>query len=305
VVCNVIRFWRDLGVDGLRFDAVPRLIEREGTIDENLPETDTVLWRLWAELDARYTDRMLLAEANEWPEGMLPYFSAGDECHMAFHLPLMPRIYTAVATEDRHPVTNIMRQTPDIPESCQWALLPRYHDELTLSMVSDRERNYLVGPLRGGAAGPDQSRDPPVPGAADGKRPPQDRAAQRIVDVAAGDAGSLLRRRERDGRQCLPRRPQRRTHAGAVGVRSQRRIFLGDTPRRFFPAIIYRFQAVNVETQSRSPSSLLNWTKRLIVPRRSRRAIELTSRPDWAAIPLVGILSILERATNDDGLLDD
>ena len=142
-VADVMRFWLDLGVDGMRLDAVPYLIEREGTINENLPETHAVLRRLRRELDARYGDRMLLAEANQWPEDVLQYFGAGDECHMAFHFPLMPRIYMAVATEDRHPITDIMRQTPDIPETCQWAVFLRNHDELTLEMVTDRERDYL------------------------------------------------------------------------------------------------------------------------------------------------------------------
>src|SRR5213595_1338852 len=138
-----MQFWLDLGVDGMRLDAVPYLIEREGTINENLPETHEVLRRLRRELEMRYGDRVLLAEANQWPEDVLQYFGAGDECHMAFHFPLMPRIYMAVSTEDRHPITDIMRQTPDIPETCQWAVFLRNHDELTLEMVTDRERDYL------------------------------------------------------------------------------------------------------------------------------------------------------------------
>src|SRR5258708_21844828 len=117
------------------------LREREGTMNENLPETREILKRLRRELDMRYGDRMLLAEANQWPEDVLQYFGAGDECHMAFHFPLMPRIYMAVSTEDRHPITDIMRQTPDIPENCQWAVFLRNHDELTLEMVTDPERD--------------------------------------------------------------------------------------------------------------------------------------------------------------------
>src|SRR5437763_1906446 len=142
-IVHVMQFWLDLGVDGMRLDAVPYLIEREGTINENLPETHEVLKRLRGEMDRRYGNRMLLAEANQWPEDVLNYFGAGDECHMAFHFPLMPRIYMALATEDRHPVTDIVRQTPEIPESCQWAVFLRNHDELTLEMVTDRERDYL------------------------------------------------------------------------------------------------------------------------------------------------------------------
>ena len=132
-----------MGVDGLRLDAIPYLIEREGTNCENLPETHGVIKQIRAALDARYPDRMLLAEANQWPEETAPYFGDGDECQMAFHFPLMPRMYMAIAQEDRHPITDIMRQTPEIPEGCQWAIFLRNHDELTLEMVTDKERDYL------------------------------------------------------------------------------------------------------------------------------------------------------------------
>ncbi len=142
-VLGVMRFWLDLGVDGLRLDAVPYLIEREGTNNENLPETHDVLRRIRAELDKSYPGRMLLAEANQWPEDTKDYFGQGDECHMAFHFPLMPRMYMALAREDRFPITDIMRQTPQIPETCQWAIFLRNHDELTLEMVTDSERDYL------------------------------------------------------------------------------------------------------------------------------------------------------------------
>ena len=142
-VVAAMRFWLDLGVDGLRLDAVPYLCERDGTNNENLPETHDVLRRIRAEIDANYPDRMLLAEANQWPEDTRPYFGEGDECHMAFHFPLMPRMFMALAQEDRHPITDILRQTPDIPDGCQWALFLRNHDELTLEMVTDEERDYL------------------------------------------------------------------------------------------------------------------------------------------------------------------
>ena len=143
-----MRYWLDMGVDGLRLDAIPYLIERDGTSSENLPETHQVLKRIRAELDAHYPDRMLLAEANQWPEDTRPYFGGedggeGDECHMAFHFPLMPRMYMAIAQEDRYPITDILRQTPDIPANCQWAIFLRNHDELTLEMVTDDERDYL------------------------------------------------------------------------------------------------------------------------------------------------------------------
>ena len=121
-VLSVLRYWADLGIDGLRLDAVPYLVEREGTNNENLPETHAALKRIRAELSEHYPDKMLLAEANQWPEDTKDYFGDGDECHMAFHFPLMPRMYMAIAREDRFPITDILRQTPDIPENCQWAI---------------------------------------------------------------------------------------------------------------------------------------------------------------------------------------
>jgi maltose alpha-D-glucosyltransferase / alpha-amylase len=142
-VLQVMRFWLDMGVDGLRTDAIPYLVEREGTNCENLPETHAIMKKIRAEIDRRYTGRVLLAEANQWPSDVLPYFGSGDECHMAFHFPLMPRIYMALRQEDRLPITDIISETPAIPESCQWALFLRNHDELTLEMVTDDERDYM------------------------------------------------------------------------------------------------------------------------------------------------------------------
>jgi maltose alpha-D-glucosyltransferase/alpha-amylase len=140
---KVLRFWMDMGVDGLRLDAVPYLVEREGTNNENLPETHDILKRIRAEVDTYYPGRVLLAEANQWPEDIQQYFGNDDECHMLFHFPLMPRMYMALAQEDRFPVTDILRQTPDAPSNCQWTTFLRNHDELTLEMVTDRERDYL------------------------------------------------------------------------------------------------------------------------------------------------------------------
>ena len=142
-VLNIMRFWLDMGVDGLRLDAIPYLIEREGTTSENLPETHKILKTIRAHLDRGYEDKMLLAEANQWPEDVQLYFGEGDECHMAFHFPLMPRMYMAIAKEDRFPISDILRQTPDIPTNAQWAIFLRNHDELTLEMVTDAERDYL------------------------------------------------------------------------------------------------------------------------------------------------------------------
>ena len=274
-VTEVMRFWLDLGVDGLRLDAVPYLIEREGTINENLPETHAILRRLRREMDQHYGDRMLLAEANQWPEDVLQYFGDADECHMAFHFPLMPRIYMAVSTEDRHPITDIMRQTPDIPESCQWAVFLRNHDELTLEMVTDRERDYLWNHY----------------------------AADRRARINLGIRRRLAPLMENDRRRIellnallisMPGTPVF-YYGDEIGMGDN--VFLRDrdgvrTPMQwsfdrnggfsradpaslYLPPImdsIYGFEAVNVEAQSRSPSSLLNWMKRLIAARRSRRA---------------------------------
>jgi maltose alpha-D-glucosyltransferase/alpha-amylase len=142
-VLSAMRFWLDLGVDGLRLDAVPYLVEREGTNNENLPETHAILKQLRKALDDYAPGRMLLAEANQWPEDAKEYFGDGDECHMSFHFPLMPRMYMAIAQEDRFPISDIIRQTPAIPENCQWAIFLRNHDELTLEMVTDKERDLL------------------------------------------------------------------------------------------------------------------------------------------------------------------
>ena len=142
-VIDVMKFWFGFGVDAMRLDAVPYLCVRERTNNENLPETHQVLKRIRRELDAAYSNRMLLAEANQWPADVRPYFGDGDECHMAFHFPLMPRMFMAIRQEDRHAITEILSQTPDIPDTCQWALFLRNHDELTLEMVTDEERDYM------------------------------------------------------------------------------------------------------------------------------------------------------------------
>ncbi len=143
-VQKVMRFWLDMGVDAMRLDAVPYLIERDGTICSNLPETHQVLRELRAEMDARYTNRMFLAEANLWPSDVIQYFGDGrNECHMAFHFPLMPRLFMALRQGDRHPISEILSQTPEIPDTCQWAIFLRNHDELTLEMVTSEERDYM------------------------------------------------------------------------------------------------------------------------------------------------------------------
>lgn len=140
---SVMKFWLDLGIDGFRLDAVPYLVEREGTSCENLPETHVIIKDLRKKIDTEFPGRMLLAEANQWPADLRPYFANGDEFHMAFHFPLMPRMFMALKLEDRKPITEILQQTPEIPASCQWGLFLRNHDELTLEMVTDIERDYM------------------------------------------------------------------------------------------------------------------------------------------------------------------
>jgi maltose alpha-D-glucosyltransferase / alpha-amylase len=142
-VLKAMRFWLDMGVDALRMDAIPYLVERDGTNCENLPETHAAIKNIRAAIDAEYSNRLVLAEANQWPTDVRPYFGDGDECHMAFHFPLMPRIYMALRQEDRLPITDIMAQTPAIPDNCQWGLFLRNHDELTLEMVTNDERDYM------------------------------------------------------------------------------------------------------------------------------------------------------------------
>ncbi len=204
---DVVDFWLGLGVDGLRLDAVPYLFEREGTNCENLPETHLFLKELRQQVDQRFRDRMLLAEANQWPEEAVTYFGAGDECHMAFHFPVMPRIFMAVHMEDRFPIVDILEQTPPIPDNSQWTLFLRNHDELTLEMVTDEDRDYMykvyaTDPKARLNLGIRRRLAPLL-----GNNRAQDRVAQRITVLAAGDAGALLRRRNRHGRQYLSRRP--------------------------------------------------------------------------------------------------
>jgi maltose alpha-D-glucosyltransferase / alpha-amylase len=274
-VMAVMRFWLDAGVDGLRLDAVPYLIEREGTDNQGLPETHDILKRMRTEMDGRYEDRIFLAEANQWPEDLLPYFGGGDECHMAFHFPLMPRIYMAVAQEDRHPIVEILHQTPEIPENCQWAIFLRNHDELTLEMVTDRERDYMyqayaTDPQMRVNVGIRRRLAPMME---------NDRARMELLN-------SLL--------MSMPGTPIV-YYGDEIGMGDN--IFLGDrdtvrTPmqwtadrnagfsraepaRLYLPPImdpVYGYESVNVEAQSRSAGSLLTWMKRIISVRKAHKA---------------------------------
>jgi len=271
-VVRTMRFWLDMGVDGFRLDAIPYLVEREGTNNENLPETHEVIKKIRASLDAHYNDRLLLAEANQWPEDVREYFGNGDECHMAYHFPLMPRIYMAIAQEDRYPVVEIMQQTPDIPGACQWAIFLRNHDELTLEMVTSRERDYMYRMY-----------------AADTRARINLGIRRRLAALMENDIdriklmNSLL--------LSMPGSPII-YYGDEIGMGDN--IFLGDrdgvrtpmqwTPDRnagfsradpqrlYLPPImdpIYGYEAVNVEAQARDPSSLLNWTRRILAVRKT------------------------------------
>jgi len=274
-VISVMRYWLDLGVDGLRLDAVPYLVEREGTNNENLPETHAVLKKIRAQLDAEYPGRMLLAEANQWPEDAQEYFGQGDECHMSFNFPLMPRMYMAIAREDRFPITDIMRQTPDIPDICQWAIFLRNHDELTLEMVTSNERDYLWDTY----------------------------AADRRARINLGIRRRLAPLMERDRRRIelmnslllsMPGTPVI-YYGDELGMGDN--IHLGDrdgvrTPMQWSPdrnggfsradperlplpslmGPLYGYEAVNVEAQQRDPHSLLNWSRRMLATRAKTQA---------------------------------
>ena len=285
-VIDVMHFWLDKGVDGLRLDAIPYLVERDGTNNENLPETHAVLKTIRADLDKHYEGRMLLAEANQWPEDTRPYFGDGDECHMGFHFPLMPRMYMAVAQEDRYPITDIIRQTPPIPEDCQWGIFLRNHDELTLEMVTDRERDYLWDFY-----------------AADKRARINMGIRRRLAPLLQNDRrkiellNSLL--------LSLPGTPIL-YYGDEIGMGDN--YYLGDrdgvrTPMQwsadrnagfsranpqalFLPTIqdpVYGYEAVNVEAQQHSPSSLFNWVKRMIA--RAPASPAVRSRRDRASVP--------------------
>lgn len=270
-VIRVMRFWMDMGVDGMRLDAIPYLCVREGTNNENLPETHQVLKRMRKAMDESYTGRMFLAEANQWPEDVREYFGDGDECHMAYNFPLMPRIFMAVALEDRYPIAEIVRQTPDIPDNCQWAIFLRNHDELTLEMVTDRERDYMYKMY---------ANEPRMRVNVGIRR--------RLATLLNNDVDRI--KLMNSMLLSMPGSPII-YYGDEIGMGDN--IYIGDrngvrTPmqwsidrnagfsradpqRLYLPVImdpIYGYQAVNVEAQSRDPSSLLNWTRRMLAVRR-------------------------------------
>jgi maltose alpha-D-glucosyltransferase/alpha-amylase len=274
-VIRHMRFWLDQGVDGLRLDAIPYLVEREGTSNENLPETHAVVKRIRKVVDEYYSNRLLLGEANMWPEDVRDYFGDGDECHMAYHFPLMPRMYMAIAQEDRHPIVEILNQTPDIPENCQWSIFLRNHDELTLEMVTNRERDYMYQMY---AADPRARLNL---GIRRRLAPLMENDPERIKlmnslllsmpgspiiyygdEIGMGDNFYLG---DRNGvRTPMQWSPDR--NAGFSRA---------DPQQLFLPPImdpVYGFEAVNVEAQSRDRSSLLNWMKRMLQVRQSTGA---------------------------------
>jgi maltose alpha-D-glucosyltransferase/alpha-amylase len=271
-VMRVMNFWLEMGVDGLRLDAVPYLIEREGTSSENLPETHTILKRLRAGMDERHPGRMLLAEANQWPSDVRPYFGNGDECHMAFHFPAMPRIWIALRKEDSWPIIDIMEQTPAIPENCQWALFLRNHDELTLEMVTDDERDYMwneyaIDPRSRINLGIRRRLAPLV----DNSRRRIELLTSLLLSLHGtpviyyGDEigmGDNIYLGDRNG----VRTPMQWNGDRNAGF-SRADVHALYTPLVADP--VYGYQAVNVEAQQRVPGSLLNWMKRIIRVRKS------------------------------------
>ncbi|HEY8796975.1 MAG TPA: maltose alpha-D-glucosyltransferase [Candidatus Dormibacteraeota bacterium] len=268
-------FWLDMGIDGMRLDATPYLFEREGTNSENLPETHGFLKELRNHVDTNYRNRMLLSEANQWPEDAVAYFGQGDECNMGFHFPLMPRLFMSIRMEDRFPIIDILAQTPAIPDTSQWALFLRNHDELTLEMVTDEERDYMYRAYT------------------------QDRAARINLGIRRRLAPLLGNERRRIELMngllfSLPGTPVI-YYGDEIGMGDN--IFLGDrngvrTPmqwsgdrnagfsdanrqRLYLPVITdpeYHYETVNVETQHQNPHSLLSWMKRVIALRKRHRA---------------------------------
>ena len=268
---DVVKFWLDVGLDGFRLDAVPYLFERDGTNGENLPETHEYIKRLRKEVDATFRGKVLLAEANQWPSDVVDYFGDGDECHMCFHFPLMPRMFMAIRREQRMPITEILAQTPDIPDGCQWGTFLRNHDELTLEMVTDEERDYMYNEY---ATDPRMRRNIGI-----GRRlaplVDNDRRVAELLHAMLfsmpgspvlyyGDEigmGDNIYLGDRDGvRTPMQWSPDR--NAGFSRA---------DFARLYLPPLmdpVHGFQAVNVEAQQRDRSSMLYWMRRMLAVRK-------------------------------------
>ncbi len=287
---EVLRFWLDIGLDGFRLDAVPYLFVRDGTNGENLPETHAYLRRVRSEVDARYADKVLLAEANQWPSDVVEYFgdyeSGGDECHMAFHFPLMPRIFMAVRRESRYPISEILAQTPKIPANCQWGIFLRNHDELTLEMVTDEERDYMYT---------EYAKDPRMKAnigirrrlapLLDNSRNQMELFTSLLMSLPGspvlyyGDEigmGDNIYLGDRDGvRTPMQWSPDR--NAGFSTC---------DPARLYLPVLmdaVYGYQALNVEAEMRQNDSLLWWTKRMIEIRKRHPVFGLGSYEELSA----------------------
>ena len=302
-VLKAMRFWLDLGVDALRLDAIPYLIERDGTSCENVPETHVKIKEIRAVIDAEYEDRTILAEANMWPADVRPYFGSGDECHMAFHFPLMPRIYMALRQEDRLPITDIMAQTPPIPATCQWALFLRNHDELTLEMVTNDERDYMYLAY---------SADPRMRinvGIRRRLAPLLDNNRGRIELLNSllfsfpgtpilyyGDEigmGDNIYLGDRNG----VRTPMQWTSDRNAG-------FSRATPARLYAPVImdpiWGYQAVNVEAQLSDQSSLLHWTRNMIALRKLFKVFGRGTQ-EFLAPDNRKVLAYIRQYTHEDG----
>ncbi|MGO9333218.1 MAG: maltose alpha-D-glucosyltransferase [Acidimicrobiales bacterium] len=267
---GVVRFWLDLGIDGFRLDAVPYLYKAEGTLCENLPATHKLLRRIRAEIDAAYPNRILLAEVNQWPDVVTEYFGDGDECHMCFNFPLMPRMFMAVRREQRFPITEILTQTPPIPDGCQWGIFLRNHDELTLEMVTDEERDYMYSEY---AHDPRMRRNLGIRRRLAPLVDNDRRVAELLYGLLLSLPGSpvlyygdelLMGDNIYLGDRDAVRTPMQWSPDRNAGFSR------ADFAQLYLPPLmdpVHGYQAVNVEAEQRDPSSFLHWMRRMLAVR--------------------------------------